>query len=46
MSSSFWRLGVESSDISQAEKKRIACKVGRIHKMTAIFTQNDNLGPF
>ena len=47
MSSSFWLLGVESSDFCQAEKERTACKVEQIHKMTTIiFTQNDNLGPF
>ena len=43
MSSSFLLLGVESSDFSQAEKERTACKAGQIHKMTIIFTQNDNL---
>ena len=46
MSSSFWLLGVESHDFSQAEKVRTACKDQYIHKMTTIFTQNDNLGPF
>ena len=46
MSSSFWLLGVESRDFSQAEKERTAWKVEQIHKMTTIFTQNDNLGPF
>ena len=46
MSSSFWLLGVESRDFSQAEKERTACKAEQIHKMTTIFTQNDNLGPF
>ena len=40
MSSSFWLLGVESHDFSQAEKARTACKAERIHKMTTIFTQN------
>ena len=44
MSSSFWLLEVESRDFSQAEKERAACKAGQIHKMTTIFTQNDNLG--
>ena len=39
-------MGVESSDFSQAEKEGTACKAGQIHKMTTIFTQNDNLGPF
>ena len=46
MSSSFWLLGVESRDFSQAEKERTACKAEQIHKITTIFTQNDNLGPF
>ena len=45
MFSSFWMLGVVSRDFSQAERKRTACKAGQIHKMTTIFTQNDNLGP-
>jgi hypothetical protein len=31
MSSSFWLLGVESRDFSQAEKERTACKAGQIH---------------
>ena len=43
MSSSFWLLGVELRDFSQAEKERTACKPEQIHKMTTIFTQNDNL---
>ena len=46
MFSSFWLLGVESRDFFHAEKERTACKVEQIHKMTTIFTQNDNLGPF
>ena len=46
MSSSFWLLGVESRDFSQAEEERTACKAEQIHKMTTTFTQNDNLGPF
>ena len=45
MSSSFWLLGVESRDFSQAEKERTACKVEEIQKMTTILTQIDNLGP-
>ena len=45
MSSSFGLLGVESRDFSQGEKERTACKAEQIHKMTIIFTQNDNLGP-
>ena len=31
---------------SQAEKERTACKAVQIHKMTTIFIQIDNLGPF
>ena len=46
MSSSFWLLGIEPRDFSQAEKIRTACKAEQIHKMTTIFTPNDNLGPF
>ena len=46
MCSSFWLLGVESRDFSHAEKERIACKAEQIHKMTTIFNQNNNLGPF
>ena len=42
MSFSFWLLGVESCDFSQAEKERTACKAGQIHKMTTIFTENGN----
>ena len=38
MSSSFWLLGVESRDFSQAEKEGTACKAEQIHKMTFIFT--------
>ena len=40
MSSSFWQLGVESRDFSQAEKERTAWKAEQIQKMTTIFTQN------
>jgi hypothetical protein len=39
-------LGVESHDFSQADKEISACKVEEIQKMTSIFTQNDNQGPF
>ena len=46
MSSSFWLLRVESRDFSQAWKGRTACKADQIHKMTTIFAQKDNLGPF
>ena len=34
MSSSFWLLGVESRDFSQAEKERTACEAGKIQEMT------------
>ena len=44
MSSSFWLLGVESRDFSQAEKENTAFKAEQIHKMATIFTPNDNLG--
>ena len=40
MSPSFWLLGVESRNFSQAEKLRTDCKAEQIHKMTIIFTQN------
>ena len=40
MSSSFWLLGVESRDFSQAEKEGTAIKAEQIRKMTTIFTQN------
>ena len=40
MSSSFWLLGVKSSDFSHAEKERIACKAEQVHKLTTIFTRN------
>ena len=46
MSFGFWLLGVESREFSQAEKQITACTAGQIHKMTTIFNQNDNLGPF
>ena len=46
MSSSFWLLQVKSRDFFQAEKERTACKAEQIHKMTTIFTQKDNVGPF
>ena len=42
---SFWLLEVESRDFSQAEKERTACEAEQIHKMTTIFTQNDEQGP-
>ena len=40
MCSSFWLLGVELRDFSQAEKETTDCKDEQIHKMTTIFTQN------
>ena len=43
MSSSFGLLGIESHDFPQAEKESTACKAKQIHKMTPIFTQNNNL---
>ena len=46
MSSSFWLLAPESRDLSQVEKEMTACKAKLINKLTIIFTQNDNLGPF
>ena len=46
MFSSFWLLGVESRDFSQAEEERTAYKAEPIHKTIIIFTQNNNLGPF
>ena len=39
-------LTLESHDLSQAEKEITACKAEQIHKMTTIFTQKNNLGPF
>ena len=42
MSSSFGLLGFESRDFSQAEKGRTACKAEQIHKMTTIFTENND----
>ena len=39
-------LAVESRDFSQTEKERTAYKAEQIDKMTTIFTQNNNLGPF
>ena len=41
MSFSFLQLAVESRDLSQAEIEITVCKVEQIHKMTTIFTQND-----
>ena len=42
MSFSFIQLAVESRDLSQAEIETTVCKAEQIHKMTTIFTQNDN----
>ena len=42
----FGLLGVESRDLSQAEKERTACKAVQIDKITTIFTQIDNLVQF
>ena len=39
-------LALDSRDLSQAEKEITACKPEQIHKMTTIFTQNDNPAPF
>ena len=46
MCSSFGLLGFESRDFSQTEKERTTCKAVQTHKMTTVFTQNDNLGLF
>ena len=35
-------LALESHNLSRAEKEITACKAEQIHKMTTIFTQNDN----
>ena len=43
ISSSFWLLAVESCDVPQAGKVVTASKAEQIHKMTPIFTQNNNL---
>ena len=40
MSSKFWLLGVETRDVSYAEREITTCKVNQIHKVTIIFTQN------
>ena len=36
----------ESRDLSRDEIEITACKAEQIHKMTTIFTQNNNQGPF
>ena len=43
---SFWLLTLGSRDLSQTKKDITACKAEQIHKVTTIFTQNGNLGPF
>ena len=43
MSSTFWLSQVESRDFSEAEKERTDCQAEKIHKMTTIFTQKENL---
>ena len=43
---SFSFLAVGSHDFFLTEKEITASKVEQIHKVTNIFTQNDNLGPF
>ena len=43
-SPSFGLLAFASRDLSQAGKEITSCKAEQIHKMTTIFTQNDNLG--
>ena len=42
----FWLLAVGSRDLSEVEKEITASKADYIHKMTTIFTQTDNQGPF
>ena len=39
-------LALGSHNLSRAEKEITACKAEQIHKLTAIFTQNNNQGPF
>ena len=39
-------MAFELHDLSQAEKEITACKAEEIYKMTTIFTQNNNQGPF
>ena len=41
MCTSFWPLGVESRDLSHAEKERTAYKTEQIHKLTIICSQNN-----
>ena len=38
MSSSFWLLGVESRDFSQADNERTVCKAEQIHKLFSLKT--------
>ena len=46
MCSSLLQLALGSRDLSQAEREITASKAEQKQKMTTIFTQNDNLGPF
>jgi hypothetical protein len=49
ISSTFLQLAIGSRHLSLAEKEIAVCKAEQIHKMTTIFTQNDNFiysGPF
>jgi hypothetical protein len=39
---SFLQLAIRSRDLSQAEKEKSIGKAEQIHKVTYIFTQNDN----
>ena len=43
MFSSFWLLGVQSLNFSQAEKERTVCKAEQIHKMTTIFNRTTKI---
>ena len=45
MSSSLLQLAVGSHNLSQAEKKIIVVASWATHKMTLIFTQNNNFSP-
>ena len=46
MSSNFGLLAPESRYLSKVEKEIFACKAELIHKLTTIFTQNNNPGLF
>jgi hypothetical protein len=43
MSFSFWLLPPGWRELSETEKRITESKAEQIHKMTTIFTQNDNL---